>query len=138
MDAHPARRPRSTRPRAPRARTGLAAAALALTLSAVAAPAQAADEDVPTRLSMGQCAVGAFCVWSGTGYSGAFWSTAPVGWAESPVSVARSVWNRTAVDVRVYSGPGGTGSMTCWDAGAQTASTSVGSSSVRTMSATTC
>ncbi|VTR77943.1 hypothetical protein CHMI_02719 [Cellulomonas hominis] len=87
---------------------------------------------------MGQCVSGAFCVWSGTGYTGAFWSTGAVGLAESPVGVARSVWNRTSVDVRVYSGPGGTGSDTCWDAGAQTSSTSVGSFSVRTMSATTC
>jgi hypothetical protein len=107
-------------------------------LSAAAAPAQADDDPVPTRFSAAQCGTGKFCLWSGASYTGSFWSTAAVGPAESAVSVARSVWNRTSVDVRVYSGSGGTGSVTCWEVGAQSDSTSVGSASVRTMSATTC
>jgi hypothetical protein len=126
------------RPRTLHPRTAVVTAGLALVLSAGAAPAQAEDEPVPTQLSAAQCGTGKFCLWSGASYTGSFWSTAAVGAAESAVGVARSVWNRTSVDVRVYSGSGGTGSVTCWDAGAQSDSTSVGSASVRTMSATTC
>ena len=116
---------------------------VALALSALAGPAGAADDDPAgpgdaTAFSASQCASGRFCLWSGTGYSGTFWSTGTTGLQATSVPSAGSVWNRMAVDVRTYSGSGGTGSVTCWNAGAQTPATSVGSLSVRTMTATTC
>lgn len=115
-----------------------AVAALALGLTALAPVAQA-DEDVPVEpLSSSQCASGRFCVWSGTNYSGAFWSTASVGLQDTTVAVAGSVWNRMGVDVRMYSGTGGSGTIRCWNNGQQNGSVSVGSASIRTMTATTC
>lgn len=115
---------------------------VALGVSALAAPASAADDDPGpvevTGYSASQCGTGRFCLWSGTGYSGTFWSTGASGLQATSIASAGSVWNRMAVDVRTYSGSGGTGGVTCWNAGAQTAATSVGSLSVRTMSATTC
>ena len=115
----------------------------ALALSGLAGPAGAADDD-PTgpvdvaAYSASQCGAGRFCLWSGTGYSGSFWSTGAAGLQATSIGSAGSVWNRMGVDVRTYSGPGGTGSATCWNAGAQNPSTSVGSLSIRTMTATTC
>jgi hypothetical protein len=125
-----------------RLRTGLVGV-LALALAVLAAPAGAADDDPTdpvgvTAYSSSQCASGRFCVWSGTGYSGTFWSTGVTGLQATGVATARSVWNRMSVDVRTYSGSGGTGSVACWNAGAQTPTAAVGSLSVRTMSATTC
>jgi hypothetical protein len=110
-----------------------------LALSAPAPVAHGADASGPVEgRSSGQCLSGRFCVWSGTGFSGAFWSTGALGVSDSAVATARSVWNRTTQDVRVYSGAGATGSVTCWDAGAQTASTATPSGSIRTMGPTTC
>jgi|SRR6478736_2291316 len=121
----------------------VALALSALGASALAAPASAADDDPTgpvevTGYSASQCGTGRFCLWSGTGYSGTFWSTGASGLQATSIANAGSVWNRMGVDVRTYSGSGGTGGVTCWNAGAQTATTSVGSLSVRTMSATTC
>lgn len=117
--------------------------AVVLVLSALAPPAGAADDDGagPVEVvgfSSSQCAAGRFCLWSGTGYSGTFWSTATTGLQSTGVTSAGSVWNRMSVDVRTYSGAGGTGTSTCWNAGAQAPTVSVGSASVRTMTATTC
>lgn len=124
-----------------RLRAALVGAAV-LALSAFAAPANAADDDPGpvevTGYSASQCGAGRFCLWSGTGYSGTFWSTGTSGLQATSMASAGSVWNRMAVDVRTYSGSGGTGGVTCWNAGAQTPTTSVGSLSVRTMTATTC
>ncbi|QZN84846.1 peptidase inhibitor family I36 protein [Cellulomonas sp. C5510] len=115
-----------------------AVAAVALALTALAPVAQA-DEDVSVGArSSGQCASGRFCVWSGTNYSGSFWSTASVGLQDTTVPVAGSVWNRMGVDVRMYSGTGGSGSIRCWNNGQQNGAVSVGSASIRTMTATTC
>ncbi|WP_203667229.1 peptidase inhibitor family I36 protein [Cellulomonas pakistanensis] len=126
-----------------RLRAALVVGAVALALGASAVPAGAADDDPAgpvevTGYSSSQCAAGRFCLWSGTGFSGAFWSTGATGLQATTLGSAGSVWNRMALDVRTYSGSGGTGSTTCWNAGAQTPSTSVGSLSVRTMTATTC
>lgn len=128
----PARRPRTT-----------AVGVAVLALSALAPPAGAAEDDPAgsvdvTAYSASQCGVGRFCLWSGTGYSGTFWSTGTQGLQATSVPSAGSVWNRMAVDVYTYTGAGGTGSVTCWNAGAQTPTTSVGSLSVRTMGPTTC
>lgn len=118
--------------------------AVVLLLSALAAPAGAADGDdgtgpvEVTAYSSSQCVAGRFCLWSGAGYSGTFWSTGSTGLQNTSVASAGSVWNRMSVDVRTYSGSGGAGSVTCWNAGTQTPVASVGSLSVRTMSATTC
>lgn len=125
-----------------RVRAGLVGAVV-LALSALAPPAGAADDDGvgPVEVvgySSSQCAAGRFCLWSGAGYSGTFWSTASTGLQSTGVSSAGSVWNRMSVDVRTYSGAGGTGTTTCWNAGAQAPTVSVGSASVRTMTATTC
>ena len=115
-----------------------AAAALALALTALAPVAQA-DDDLPVEpFSSSQCASGRFCIWAGTNYSGAFWSTASVGLQDTSISVAGSVWNRMGVDVRMYSGTGGSGTIRCWNNGQQNGSVSVGSASIRTMTATTC
>jgi len=115
----------------------------ALALSALAGPAGAADDDPAgpgdvTAYSASQCGTGRFCLWSGAGYSGAFWSTGTTGLQATAVAGAGSVWNRMGVDVYTYSGAGGTGSVVCWNAGTQTPTTSVGSLSVRTMGPTTC
>lgn len=130
-------------PRALRPRAAVVGVAAALALGCLAAPAGAVDDDPAgpvevTGFSSSQCATGRFCLWSGSGYSGVFWSTGTTGLQTTAVPTAGSVWNRMAVDVRSYSGAGGTGAVTCWNAGAQTPSASVGSLSVRTMSATTC
>ncbi|TKR21959.1 hypothetical protein FA014_19000 [Cellulomonas hominis] len=125
-----------------RARAALVGAAF-LALSALAPAAGAADDDPAgpveaIAFSASQCAAGRFCLWSGPGYTGTFWSTASTGLQNTGVTNAGSVWNRMSVDVRTYSGAGGTGSSTCWNVGAQVPVVSVGSASVRTMTATTC
>jgi len=112
----------------------------ALALGTLAGPA-GADVDGPqdpAPLSSSQCAAGTFCLWSGTGYTGTFWSTGASGLQNTPIGTAGSVWNRMPVDVRTYSGSGGTGSITCWNASAQAPTVSVGSLSVRTMTSTSC
>ena len=88
--------------------------------------------------STGQCSPGRFCLWSGTDFTGAFWSVGSTGTSTPVVTTARSVWNRMGIDVYTYPGAGGTGTPVCWDAGAQTGSTSVGAATVRTMGASTC
>jgi hypothetical protein len=115
----------------------------ALALSALAGPAGAADDDPAgpgdvTAYSASQCASGRFCLWSGAGYSGTFWSTGTTGLQTTLVPGAGSVWNRMSIDVYTYSGAGGTGSAVCWNAGTQAPTASVGSASVRTMGPTTC
>ena len=124
-------------PRRSRRHVRLAAvAALALALTALAPVAQA-DEEIEIQ-SSSQCASGRFCIWSGANYTGSFWSTASVGLQDTGMGVAQSVWNRMAVDVRLYSGSGGTGTVRCWNNGQQNGSVTVGSASIRTMTATTC
>jgi hypothetical protein len=117
----------------------LAAAVLALgTLGPVA---QASDGSGPVQIagySASQCAVGRFCVWSGTGYSGSFWSTSATGTLASVVTVTRSVWNRSGLAVSTYSGAGGSGAAQCWAAGQQEPGVSAPSVSIRTMSGSTC
>lgn len=116
------------------------AGVVALLLHAPAA-APGGDEGPAAGISVyssSQCASGRFCLWSGGGYSGAFWSTSGSGLLSTGLATAGSVWNRTAADVRVFSGPGGTGTVTCWNAGAQASSVSIGSLSIRTMAPTTC
>ncbi|MFF1528310.1 peptidase inhibitor family I36 protein [Cellulomonas sp. NPDC058312] len=121
----------------------LAVTAVALLLSAAAGPVARADDAVgpdvppPTAVSSGQCPVGHFCLWSGTGFSGLFWSTSGAGLRDVGM-VAGSLWNRQTVDVRTFTGSGGTGTPTCWNAGAQATSIALGVGSVRTMTATTC
>jgi hypothetical protein len=115
------------------------AATIALGLSALAPVAQADDADpVVTPFSSGQCSVGNFCIWSGTGYSGAFWQSASLGLQNTGISTAGSVWNRMGVDVRMYSSTGGGGTIRCWQNGIANSSVAVGSASVRTMTPTTC
>lgn len=128
-------------PTSPALRPALALAVTALVLSAAAPVAHAGVDPEPAEdagRSVSQCLTGRFCVWSGAGYSGAFWSTQAVGLVDSAVGTARSVWNRTGVDVLVYTGSGGGGTFTCWQVGAQTSSTTTPSGSVRTMGPTTC
>lgn len=125
--------------RAPRL-PALAAAAV-LVLGAVAPAAQASDDVGPVEIaeySSDQCAAGRFCVWSGTGYSGSFWSTSATGTLASVVTVTRSVWNRSSRAVSTYSGAGGSGAGQCWAAGQQEPSVSAPSVSIRTMSGSTC
>jgi len=110
---------------------------LALGLSALAPVAQAEDEPI-TPMSSSQCAIGHFCIWSGTGYGGIFWSTASVGLQNTSIGVAGSVWNRMGVDVRMYSSSNGGGSIRCWQNGQSNANVAVGSASIRTMTPTTC
>jgi hypothetical protein len=119
--------------------TVLAVLSLVLPVSAAhAADGTEADSlDVGNR-SASQCLTGRFCVWSGTGYTGAFWSTAASGVSAPSVATARTVWNRMGVAVQTFSGAGATGAATCWGAGALATSTSVASASVRTMGSTTC
>lgn len=104
-------------------------------------PAAGADDDggsLVSPMSAAQCAANRFCLWSGTGYSGAFWSTGSSGVQSSQVTVARTVWNRFAVSVRVYSGAGATGSWICLNAGQVVTSTSMPSTSIRTMTTASC
>jgi hypothetical protein len=131
-------------PTSPARTRPLAVAAVALLLSAAAGSVARADDgatgpDVPppTAVSSGQCAAGHFCVWSGTGFSGLFWSTSGSGLRDVGMA-AGSLWNRQAVDVRTFAGSGGTGAEVCWNAGAQATSIVLGVGSIRTMSATTC
>ncbi len=113
------------------------AATLALGLSALASVAQA-DDVVVTPYSSSQCDIGNFCLWSGTGYTGTFWQTASVGLQNTGIGTAGSVWNRMGVDVRIYSGTNGSGSIRCWQNGIANSSISVASASIRTMTPTTC
>ena len=128
---------------APRTRP-LAVAATALLLTGAATPAARAEDatpaepvPAPTAMSSGQCAAGHFCLWSGPGFTGDFWSTAGTGLRDVGM-VAGSLWNRQVVDVRTYAGGSGTGTATCWNAGAQATSIGLGVGSIRTMTATTC
>lgn len=128
---------------APSRRRLAAAAVLAVAALTATAPGASAEDEPDGTIgvaahSSAQCASGQFCLWAGASYSGAFWSTGTTGLVNTPVPVARSVWNRTSVDVRTYAGTGGTGTVTCWNAGAQAPVTAVGSASIRTMSPTTC
>lgn len=127
---------RSARP-ARRLRVALAAV-LVLGLSALAPVAQADDDEPITPFSSSQCDAGHFCIWAGTGYSGAFWQTASLGLQNTGIGTAGSVWNRMSVDVRMYSGTGGSGTIRCWNNGQANANVSVPSASIRTMTATTC
>lgn len=97
-----------------------------------------ADDDTVNAFSAGQCAANRFCIWGAVGYGGAFWSTGSAGTQSTAVATARTVWNRTGVAVRLYSGAGGTGSWVCVDAGGLLTSTSIPSSSVRTMTTSNC
>jgi hypothetical protein len=116
-----------------------AVSALVLALGGFAPSVAQADDDAPiTPFSSSQCASGRFCIWSATGYSGTFWSTGSAGDQNTTVATARSVWNRTGVAVRMYSGSGTTGVWVCYDAGDISSSTSIGSASVRTMTTSSC
>ncbi len=97
-----------------------------------------ADDDTVEAFSAGQCAANRFCIWSGASYSGAFWSTGSAGTQSTSVATARTVWNRSGVAVRLYSGTGGTGAWVCISAGGLSTSTSIPSSSVRTMTTSNC
>lgn len=123
-------------------RRRLAAVALSCSmmfaLPALARADDSADDDTVTAFSAGQCAAGRFCIWSAAGYAGAFWSTASAGVQSTPVATARTVWNRSGVAVRLYASDDGTGSWTCVASGALLTSTSISSSSVRTMTTTGC
>lgn len=125
----------------PAIRRRLAAVALSCSLMfAVPATASAEDdgEGAVAPFSAGQCAANRFCVWSGTGYSGAFWSTGSAGTQNPSVSLARTVWNRSGVAVRLYSGEGATGSWVCVGSGGLYTSTSIPSASIRTMTTSGC
>jgi hypothetical protein len=116
-----------------------AVSALVLALTGLVPTVAAADDDVViTPFSSSQCASGQFCLWSGTGYTGVFFSTGTAGTHTTGISLSGSVWNRTGVAVRAYTGTGATGVWVCYDSGAITSSTSVGSASVRTMTTSVC
>lgn len=133
------RRDRDVRPGVMLRRRVAAASALVLALTGLAPSVAQADDDAPiTPFSASQCASGRFCLWSGTGYSGTFWSTGSAGDQNTPISLARSVWNRTGVAVRMYSGAGITGVWVCYDAGDISSATSIGSASIRTMTTSSC
>lgn len=120
----------------------VAAAALLLAGVTAVAPVAHADDDAEAAeaaaRSAAQCPAGSFCIWSGPSYSGAFWSVSGLGLYSSPVAGARSVWNRSAYDVRTYSGAGGTGSSSCWGTGIQLGNVTASAVSVRTMAPSTC
>ncbi|WP_454049504.1 peptidase inhibitor family I36 protein [Cellulomonas sp. Marseille-Q8402] len=88
--------------------------------------------------SSDQCQALRFCLWSGTSFSGAFWSTGTGGTQATVIGTARSVWNRMTVDVQTFAGAGASGAVQCWDAGAQSGGVSAPSISIRTMGTTTC
>ncbi|HEY0187786.1 MAG TPA: peptidase inhibitor family I36 protein [Cellulomonas sp.] len=114
-------------------------AALVVALVGLVPAVATADDDVDiTPYSSSQCTSGRFCLWSGTGYSGSFWSTASTGVQNTTITTSGSLWNRSSVAVRVYSGTSASGVWVCYAAGAITSSTSVGSASVRTMTSSTC
>lgn len=130
--------PRARRSDRPRRHLRIAAAAaLVLGMSALAPAAQADDEPI-SPLSSSQCDVGHFCIWAGTGYSGAFWQTATLGLQNTGISSAGSVWNRMSVDVRLYSGASGSGTIRCWQNSSANSNVAVPSVSIRTMTSTTC
>lgn len=133
----------SARPERPTRRPRSAALAVAAVLVLAAAPVARADDAPDPDLaaaarSASQCSPGAFCLWSGPGYTGTFWSVSSGGTFNPPLTQAKSLWNRSAFDVRTYNAPSGGGSSVCWNTGAQTSNTSVATVSVRTMAATTC
>lgn len=113
-----------------------------LVLSAITPVAGATDDPAGgveiEALSTSQCGTGRFCLWSGTNFSGAFWSTSALGTQSTVIGTARSVWNRMGVDVQTFSGAAATGSAQCFGAGAQTGSANAPSVSIRTMDPTTC
>ncbi|MEV7972623.1 peptidase inhibitor family I36 protein [Cellulomonas sp. NPDC089187] len=123
-------------------RRRLTTLALAAGLLIAVPPTAGAQEDPigggPVVLSASQCAAGRFCLWSGAGYTGAFWSTGSAGVQSSQVSIARTVWNRTGVAVRLYSGSGATGTWICVNSGGLYTSTSMPSTSIRTMTTAIC
>ncbi|HEY0215386.1 MAG TPA: peptidase inhibitor family I36 protein [Cellulomonas sp.] len=113
--------------------------ALALGLAGFVPAAAQADDDPPiTVFSAAQCSSGRFCLWSGAGYTGSFWSTGSAGTQASGVTGAHSVWNRMAVTVRVHTGSGGSGGYVCYDAGDIASSVSLTSLSVVTLSTSAC
>lgn len=113
----------------------LVLSALALVMFAFSAPpARAADIDPQSSTA---CASGRMCLWGGAVYTGAFFSTTSSTDVASPTT-SKSVWNRTAYAVRVYSGAGESGSSACFVPGTQIANTTLASGSVKILSATTC
>ena len=67
-------------------------------------------------LSASDCPSGRLCLWSQGDHTGALWTigktkvVTDVGPAASP---ARSAWNRSGSGARLFSGTGGTGTVTC-------------------------
>lgn len=124
-----------------RTRTRLrAAGAAALLVGALlVAPASAsADEDVEP-FSLGQCSANHLCLWSATGYTGAFWQTISTSVVNvSGMTTAKSLWNRSSHAARIYSGTGGSGSSVCVNPGTQTASTTIPAQSARILPGTAC
>ncbi|NCD21309.1 MAG: hypothetical protein EOL89_15275 [Actinobacteria bacterium] len=100
-----------------------------------ASPTVAADGGVEPS-SSAQCASGQMCFWAGSGYSGQFYARSTTG--TLPVSMARSLWNRTGVAVRVYATSNGSGSSTCLAAGAMQSVTTLATGSMRVLPTTTC
>ncbi|MBN9609256.1 MAG: peptidase inhibitor family I36 protein [Actinobacteria bacterium] len=83
------------------------------------------------------CPANNMCLWSGAAFTGAFFNTMTS--TDIPtLSVAKSVWNRTAKAVRVYSSAGGSGSSTCFAPGTQVSSTTLTARSVVVLPSTTC
>jgi len=117
--------------------TPWAAARLTLILALAllgATPAQATQS--PTSDS--QCGSTQLCLWSGNGYTGAFWSTTSSTATNTGITIAKSVWNRSSKAARVYSGLNGTGTSTCVLPGSKSSISALASRSARLLTTSTC
>lgn len=111
----------------------VASAVLVGTLAPITAHA-----DGGSTQGLDQCSSGRICLWSATSYSGSFFQTTSTSPVNSGISTTRSLWNRASVAAHVYSGTGGSGSVTCVPPGTQTSSTFVASASVKLSGSSSC
>lgn len=84
------------------------------------------------------CGSTQLCLWSGNGYTGAFWSTTSSTATNTGITIAKSVWNRSSKAARVYSGLNGTGTSTCVLPGSKSSISALASRSARLLTTSTC
>lgn len=107
-------------------------------LSATASDDTQSTDELVQVMSSDQCSNYFFCLWSGSGYTGAFTQTASTVPAPVNSATARSVWNRTGKAVRVYAGTGATGNSVCYGPNARSTQIAITSRSIVVQSGTSC